>query len=107
MQISSTHRNFQTPKANYAQQPQTESFSPAGQQDLVSTGNSAEGQDRFDGSALQPLVTVFYGGIGAAGGAVVGTIAGAAFGLGGWGTAASGLGGLVAGAVAGGMLANK
>ena len=107
MQISSSIRNFQAPKANIAQQPQTESFSPANQQDLVSIGNTSAGQDRFDSSALQPLVTMFYGGVGAGIGGVAGTIGGAAFGLSGWGPAAAGLGGLVAGAVVGGVLANK
>ena len=104
MQISSTQRNFQAPKANLAQ-PKTEAFTSAGPQDLVSIGDSVAQQDRFDSSAFQPLVTMVYGGAGALGGGAIGTIAGAAFGLGGWGTAAAGLGGAVAGAVVCGSLA--
>jgi hypothetical protein len=106
MQISSTFRNFQTPKANFAQQPQTESFSPAGQQDLVSLSNSAEGQDRMGSGMFDDLDNMIFGGIGALGGTVAGTVAGAAFGLSGWGTAAAGLGGLVAGAFIGNQFAD-
>lgn len=107
MQINSTLRTIQSPKANFAQPSQTESFSPAAQKDLVSIGNSVESQDRFDSSAFKGLAVMIYGGAGGLGGGIAGTVVGAACGLSGWGTAAAGLGGVVAGAFIGGAMANN